>query len=125
MESLPVTNTIYTEEVYSIPIPVVIVIGVPWSELADDQLQLLSKILQAVRLSIESVRVIFQPGFDSSAWQEKPSKVIAFVEPKKGINSYEVIQTGAMAIVFSDPLAQLIADEAGKRKLWSALKSLF
>ena len=125
MEHQLVLDTVYAEEIYSIPSPVVVVIGVPWSQLTEDQLQLLSKILQAVRLSIDSVRVIFQTSFDSSLWHEKPSKVIAFIEPQKGINSYEIISTGAMAIVFSDPLAQLISDDAGKRKLWSALKSLF
>ena len=125
MEYAPVLDTIYPEEIYSIPTPVVDVIDVPWSQLNEDHLHLLSKILQAVRLSLDSVRVIFQTNFDTTVWHEKPQKVIAFIEPQKGISSYEVITTGPMAIVFSDPLAHLISDEGGKRKLWSALKSLF
>ena len=117
--------TIYAEEVYSIASPVTIVISVPWSQITEDHRQLLQKILQAVRHSLDSVRIIHQNKFDASAWNEKPSKVVAFIEPPKGLTAYEVIQTGETDVVFSDPLAQLISDDTSKRKLWGALKSLF
>ncbi len=118
-------QSIYAEEVYNIASPVMVVIGEPWNQLTEDQKNLLSNILTAVRQSLDSVRVLHQPHFNVSKWSVKPSRIIAFVDPPKGLIPYEVIQTGETAILFSDPLAQLIADDVSKRKLWSALKSLF
>jgi len=118
-------TAIYSEEVYIIPPLVTVVIGEPWDHLPDEQRQLLNKILQAVRQSLESIRIIYQSEFNASAWSEKPARMVSFTKPPKGLILYEVIQTGEAAVVFSDPLSQLISDDAAKRKLWSALKSLF
>ena len=118
-------TAIYTEEVYIIPPLVTVVIGEPWNQIPEEHRQLLNKILQAVRQSLESIRVIHQPEFNASAWSERPARVVSFTKPPKGLLLYEVIQTGETEVVFSDPLSQLISDDGAKRKLWSALKSLF
>ena len=118
-------TAIYTEEVYLIPPPVSVVIGEPWGQLPDEQRQLLNKILQAVRQSLESVKIIYQPEYNAMEWNERPVRIVSFTKPPKGLTLYEVIQTGETAVVFSDPLSQLITDDVAKRKLWSALKSLF
>jgi len=118
-------EVIYAEEVYLIPPPVIVVIGEPWNKLNEEHRQLLNKILQSVRLSVAAVRIIHQSEFDASGLSEKPSRIIAFIKPPQGLTSYEVIQTGETAFVFSDLLSQLMADDAAKRKLWGALKTLF
>ena len=125
MEEVSVFKTIYSEEVYSVPTPVTVVLGAPWKEMKEGDQQLLSKILQAVRLSLDAVRFIYQPHFDLSAWSEKPQRMIAFVPPPKGLSAYEVIQTGETSVIFSDPLEFLNTDDAAKRKLWNTLKTLF
>ena len=125
MEEVSIFKTIYSEEVYSIPSPVTVVLGMPWNEVKENDQQLLSKILQAVRLSLDGVRFIHQPHFDLSVWSEKPQRMIAFVPPPKGLSAYQVIQTGETSVIFSDPLEILNTDDAAKRKLWNTLKTLF
>ncbi len=124
MESSTFGST-YLEEVYAVPALVTIVLGIPWSQIKEEHTLLLSKILQSVQLSLESVRIVYQPQLDISRWSEKPSKLIAFLPPPKGLATYEVIQTGDTSIIFSDTLEILNADDAVKRKLWNALKSHF
>ena len=125
MEEVTIFKTIHPEEVYSVPPPVTIVIGVPWSELKQGHRELLSKILLAVKHSIDSVRIVHQSMLDLSAWVEKPTHLIAFLSPPKGLAPYEVIQADETSLVISDPFEILIEDEAAKRKLWVALKALF
>ena len=125
MEEENLFNTLYTEPVYSASPPVTVIIGIPWTEVREEDRQLLSKILQAVRLSLEAVRIVHQTTLDLSAWSEKPQQLIAFLAPPKGLTSYEVIQTGETSVIFSDPLEILNSDDAAKRKLWNILKSHF
>ena len=125
MEEVSLFKTIYPEEVYSIPPPLAVVIGIPWAEVNDAQRLLLSRILQAIRLSVDGVRIVHQASLDLSAWGEKPAQVIAFLSPPKGLASYESIETGKASVVFSDPLEILVTDDQAKRKLWNILKTLF
>lgn len=123
MDSL--TENIFLEEIYQVPSKITVIISQPWSNLKEDQRLLLSKILQSVKLSLESVRIIHQSTFDITSLREKPSRMVAFIAPPKGLALYEVIQTGETSMIFSDPFDTLITDEAAKRKLWSALRTLF
>ena len=125
MEGDPTFKSLFPEEVYSVTPPVNVLIGTPWDELRDDHRQLLSKILQSVKLSLEKVRIIQQASPDLSVLKEKPGRIIAFVNPPRGLALYEVIETGEASVVFSDPLEKLNADDDAKRKLWNTLKILF
>jgi hypothetical protein len=125
MESESLFKSTFNEEVYDIAIPLTVVIGVPWENLKDEHIQLLSKILVAVGQSLSGARIIHQDPLDMSAWGEKPGHTIAFIVPPKGLASYEVITTAAGTVVFSEPLEILHADDAAKRKLWGTLKTLF
>jgi hypothetical protein len=118
-------SSIYGEEVYDVPAPVTIVLGQPWKELKLEERQLLTKILLAVKQPIDGVRILSQTKLDLSEWSAKPSRVIAFVPPAKGVGLYEVIRTGFSSIVFSESPDALIAKEAAKKKLWQALQTLF
>jgi len=116
---------IFEEEVYLIAPPVAVIIDIAWSDVKKDQRVLLSRILQAIKLSTEGVRILHLTQFDLSSFEEKPSRVLAFISPPKGLVSYEIIKTGSTSMIFSDPLEKLITDDSGKRKLWAALKGLF
>lgn len=123
-ENLIFRNT-YIEEVYWAPLMTTVVIPCSWNEVKEEQRQLLSRILQAVNLSLESVRIMYQQSLDLSSWSEKPKRLIAFVTPPKGLSLYETVQVGKTSMIFSDPLDILNTDDTAKRKLWSALKTLF
>lgn len=116
---------IYPEETYVVPPRVTVILDVPWSSLSSGDTVLLAKILGAVRLSLEAVRIVHQPALDLASWKEKPARILAFVKPPAGIAKYEVIQTDKTAMIISDSLAVLGGDEASKRKLWNALSALF
>jgi hypothetical protein len=102
-------QTAFNEEIYLIRDKKTIVLSEPWETVSEADRQLLQKILQAVRLSIASVKVLHQP---------KPTQdaILYFGAP-------EVKTEGDT--VFAPPLSQLQNDAAGKQKLWTALKALF
>ena len=114
----------FMEEVYAVSSPVTVVIDVPWSALPPESLELLAKILVAIKSSIEGVRIVHQSNLDMSSWAELPTRLIAFVQPPPGIALYERIETPKTEMVISEPLSVLLANESAKRKLWTALRTL-
>lgn len=125
------TDDIYTETLYKIPVPVTIALTSSWSDIPHAEKELLTKITEALRqrinpkLGLHSFRIVHIPSFDLSAWQGKPEKLIYFGPAVKGFTLYEVVSAGNTRIVFSDSLADLISNEANRTKLWQALKQLF
>lgn len=120
-----VFENIFLEEVYQVPPKTTIIISTPWEKLEEEHRSFLSKILKSVKLSMESVRIIYQAQFDLTSLDEKPEKMIAFITPPKGLETYEVIQTSSTSVIFSEPLEILNMDDVAKRKLWASLKTLF
>lgn len=123
MTSTDFTST-YPEEVYAVPSPVTVILDVPWTSLPPEAVELLTKILVAIRTPLEAVRIVHQSNLDMSSWVELPARLIAFIQPPPGLTVYERIQTPTTEMVISEPLSILIADEGAKRKLWNALKTL-
>ncbi len=114
----------FTEEVYAVSSPVTVIVDVPWSSLAPESTELLTKILIAIKSSTDGVRIVHQANLDMSSWAELPARLIAFVQPPPGITLYERILTPKTEMVISEPLSALVANEPAKRKLWAALKNL-
>lgn len=106
-------QTTYTEEVYLIREKTTVILSDPWENIPEADRQLLQKILQSVRLSLASVRVLYQPKPD---FGDLNSRVIYF-----GAN--EIKTEGN--VVQAPSLSQLQNDPAGKQKLWVSLKALF
>ena len=117
--------TIYPEETYVVPAPVTVIIDIPWSKLPEELRLLLNKILQSVGQSTSSVRILQQATADVWTLIEKPSFLIAFVPPAKGIPVYEAVEADSCKMLFSDPLEKLAGDDTSKRKLWNGLKAMF
>lgn len=115
----------YSEEIYRIDSPVLVIFDTRWAEVSPEARELLSKILSAVRLSLDSVRIVYQESLDLSAFPDTPPRVIAFVKAPKGVAINEKISTAKTDMVVAEPLASLLADEAAKRKFWAALQTLF
>lgn len=118
-------NTLFTEELYQIrPLPVVIITK-PWPEVQPAEREQLSKILVALKLSLDSVTVLHQSKLDLAALTTKPERVIYFGALPAGLTHYECIDAQGIALVASEDLSQLITNDPARKKLWTALKQLF
>jgi DNA polymerase III psi subunit len=118
-------ESLYAEELYYPAPKTTVVIATAWNKVAEEERQLLSKILGSVKLSLESVRIVEQTQFNLSSWTEKPKKLICFSPAPNALAKHEVIEVEGTSLVLSNSLTELIPDDATKRKLWLALKQLF
>jgi hypothetical protein len=117
-------QTVYGEEIYTIREKTTVILSKPWSEHTEADRQQLQKILQAVRLSIAAVRIIHQPALDLAQLKPAPARMIYFGDPVPGLTQFECITTEG-TIVLAPHLHLLPADDAGRKKLWLALKQMF
>jgi len=125
MSKIDAARATYTDELYLIPPPTTVVLGVKWSDLKTTETELLSKILNSVKLSLDAVRVVIDPELDLSQWEEKPAKLIAFGIKISGVTRYEVVNTPETSLILADSLSILSENDELKKKLWGSLKQLF
>lgn len=118
-------KTTYEEEIYSFPQPTTVALNSKWTELTEAEVQLLSKILSSVKLSLAAVRIVEVQKLDLSLWSEKPSQLIGFGVTISGVNLYEAITTPHTQLVLAEPLSTLLDDDDKKKRLWIGLKQLF
>lgn len=123
--STDILKTTYTEDLFLIPTPPTVVIGAPWKDLTDEEKELLSKILDSVKIGMAAVRIVVMAELDLSQWKEKPSKLIGFGIKAHGIAQYELITTPQTQLVLADSLSVLCNNDELKKKLWGSLKQLF
>jgi hypothetical protein len=102
----------YNEELYLIKEKTTVILSDPWEKIGDADRQLLQKILQSVRPSLASVKIVYQPKPEFASFQ----RAIYFGAP-------DVKTEGT--VVVAPSLSALQNDPAGKQKLWVALKTLF
>ncbi len=114
----------YPEELYLIQPRVMVVIPVAWTEVKEAEKILLSKILSAVKQSLDSVVIRQQPQLDLSVWTEKPKRVLCF-SPAEGFPKFEVLPVQGTSVIVSLPLPELLANDEAKKKLWAGLKVMF
>lgn len=124
-ESNDILKITYTEDLFLIPPPTTVVIGTKWKELSEKEIELLTKILNSVKLGMAAVRIVEMAELDLSQWEEKPSKLIGFGIKANGIAQYELIATPQTQLVLADSLNVLCNDDDLKKKLWGSLKQLF
>lgn len=117
-------QTAYTEEIYKIREKTTVILSKPWNEITEADRQQLQKILQAVRLSIAAVRILHQSALDLARLKPLPARMIYFGDPVPGLSQFECITTEG-TIVLAPHLHLLPADDAGRKKLWLALKQMF
>jgi len=116
---------IFTEEIYSLPTPVLVILSKHWEELSEDELTTLSRLLQAVKQSLASVQVIIKKEFSLDEFSVlSPKRILAFGSALKSSNAmYETISVGETSVIVSESLDQL--DDTKKKSLWTALKVMF
>jgi len=115
----------YPEEVYQLNQRPIIVIHVNWNELTDNERELLSKILAAIKIPIDAVRIITQPLLDLSRLQGNTNRVIYFGSVNDGTAYYQVLATGEITYICAEPLRDLLSNEAARKQLWAALRQAF
>ena len=118
-------ESIYREQLFSVSMPPTVIVNQPWEKITSEERTLLSKILGALRLSLDSVLVKHHTTLDLSHWIQKPKHLIYFGDPVKGIKQYEVIEANGVSIVTSESLSDLQKNDASRKKLWQALKQQF
>jgi len=118
-------ETIFQEDIYSIPAPLLIILSKPWKELSETELDTLSKILRAVKLSLASVQIIVRTEFDPNELSVfRPARILAFgASLNKPFKYYETINSDDTSIIISESLDQL--DDLKKKELWGALRVMF
>ncbi len=114
----------YPEELYLIQPRVTVVIPVAWAEVKEEEKVLLSKILNAVKQSLDAVIIRQQPHLDLSVWAEKPERVLCF-SPAEGLPKFEVLPAQGTSVIVSMSLAELLTNDEAKKKLWTGLKVMF
>jgi hypothetical protein len=115
---------LFSETIYHTPPQVVVVIARPWESYSPDDKALLSKILAAVRINLAAVKIVTQPALAlASLAVYSASKVLVFGAQSDGLKSYEGVQAQGFTVLKADDLSAL--DDAKKKSLWLALKSMF
>jgi len=90
-----------------------------------DQKELLGKILQAVGLSIEKVKMIVGINFPEDL-QSKNLISFNVISPEvSSSEKYKIIETGSGKVLLSDSLAVLETDVSRKKALWQALQKMY
>lgn len=118
-------ESLYQEELYSLPSPVLFILNQPWETISDPDKTVLTKMIGALRLSLASVRIITRPEFtlaDIAAYA--PTKVIALGATfKASTELYKCLSLDGVSVVAGDALPAL--DDVKKKNLWLALRQMF
>ncbi|GAB1446156.1 MAG: hypothetical protein KF860_02630 [Cyclobacteriaceae bacterium] len=119
------TEATFTEALYLLPLPVTVIISSKWKDLGEKEVELLSKILNALKLSLAAVRIVEMKSLDMSEWKEKPAQLIGFGIEAPGIATYEIVTTPETQLVLADSLTTLLEEDPLRKRLWGSLKQMF
>jgi hypothetical protein len=118
-------ESLFQEELYILPSPLLIILSKPWAELSTEELNTLSRMLNAVKLNLASVQVIVRKDFaveELSAYS--PNRILAFGATLKSTSTlYDSLSVNGVSVILSESLDQL--DDVKKKNLWTALKKMF
>ena len=118
-------DSIFPEGLFTFSPPPTIILDQTWDSISATEKSLLEKILTAIRQSLNSITIKYQDSLDLSAWVEKPSRVIYFGKPVKGIPLYETVEANGVTITASENLEALAGNDEARKKLWQALRKQF
>lgn len=115
---------LFSEDLYRPTPGVIIVLAKKWEDYTPAHKTLLTKILGSVKLSVASVKIISQSTLALASLSVfSPSNVIVFGSQSDGFSAYETTSAQGFTILKADDLPQL--DDAKKKSLWLALKTMF
>lgn len=115
----------YPEEIFQIRLRPVVVINEAWEKLGARERELLTKIISALRISIDAVTIVSQPGLDVTQYADKTNQLIYFGQLPAGVSYYDVLQSGNLSFICAESLTQLVDNEPARKQLWQGLRKLF
>jgi hypothetical protein len=116
---------IFTESIYNPEIKVLVLIPGPWSSLKEEEVVLLTKILNAVKLSFDGIQLMEREEISLEQLSIfEPTHVLLFgTKLIPEIQYYTTITLANTTAIQSDELSNL--DDTQKKNLWMALKQAF
>jgi hypothetical protein len=116
---------LFPEDLYQLPPrPLVVVLSGEWDQYTDDQKSLLAKILGAVKLDLASVQLVTGKGLSMTYLSHLASpKILVFGASLNDVKPYEHVQAQGFSVIKADDLSEL--DDAKKKSLWLALRTMF
>jgi hypothetical protein len=117
--------TTYQEEIYLIKFKPFVVIDGVWENLGMKEQELLTKIISALKISIDSVTIVSQSPLNIDSFIGKTNKLIYFGDLPTGLSPYETIELGGLSYLCSESLTQLLEYEPARKQLWLGLRKLF
>ncbi len=120
-----VFGTIFQEDIFQIKPKPIVVINEEWGKLGDKERELLSKIIAALKISLDGIIVLSRPQLDIPAYVGQTNQLIYFGELPAGVSQYEVLQSGDLSFICSASLSQLLDNEPARKQLWQGLRKLF
>jgi hypothetical protein len=116
---------IFTDDLYQIRSGVLVVLGTPWTSLQQSDIELLHKILNAVKLSLAGVTIVESTEINDALLRTyQPHTVLGFgTASNLPIISYQATNIGEAKIILADAIDKL-TDE-NKKELWGELKKIF
>lgn len=118
-------NHLFQEDLYHFSHPVIIVLPRPWNTYTPEDHALLHKILTAVKVNVDMVKMIVQPSLDLTKLTIfSPERVLVFgSEGEEGIALYQETPAQGFTVIRAEDLHQL--DEQKKKNLWAGLRKMF
>lgn len=125
MSQTEALQELYQEEIYKLPGKTLVILPDSWDTLDDANVQLLSKILASVKLSLSHVQIIVTLKIEDVPFHTyKPSRILLFgVSSDSSIAKYQLTRFNEIPVISADALDTL--DDAKKKNLWLALKTMF
>jgi hypothetical protein len=116
---------LFQEEVYNIPLGILVIVPKPWHTILEEEKALLAKILGSVRISVGSVTIMTQRDVSMEALQVyKPAKVLIFGSSVNAdVKPYDHVVLNGVSVINAHDLSEL--DDARKKSLWLALRQMF
>ena len=116
---------IFSENLYQLKERVLVLLPDPWNSLPPDQISLLGKILNSIKLSLDGVTIIHNPSPSLEKLKNlQPSHLLSFGVPVPSVNNlYSPENVEGIHIIYSEPLDKL--NDITKKSLWLALRSAF
>jgi hypothetical protein len=124
MNSKPLFENLYQDEVYLLPSRTLVLLSKEWTELSNEEMALLTKILHSVKLAPDAVQILTGAQFSEDVIRvSNPGRIISFGVALDVPSTYQVSTTGNAQVIVADPIDQL--NDARKKNLWVALRQMF
>lgn len=120
-----VFGTTYQEEIFQFKPRPIVVINKTWEQIGEKERELLSKIISALKISIDSITVISQASLNITYFKGKTAKLIYFGDLPTGVSRHEVLESEGLSFICSESLLELIDNEPARKQLWLGLRRLF